>query len=360
MRLDRVAKEMRKASDRALLNGLRVLKGPKKPGGVVVFSIMKNEMYFLRAFLAYYRSLGVDHFLILDDQSGDGTLEFLLEQGDVTVLQSEYAYGEVYERRARLPWRSHQMRAGIRLKALIPNAFLSGKWCLYADADEFLILPPTVKKIGEFLDTVNRHGISVIPASVVEFYPAEYTNIAGEHTTVNSFDDLLIVSPFFDAVSLLELDSNGTVVRQKPSASGRLFSLYGVHFGGDHETHVRAEALDRSNAKQLAIGSAIHKIPLISPSSTVRLKSGHRANIPFSDQVLLSVAHFKFTPDVLRRRDEAVRTQAWSQSSAKYSKYDELFRKMAEGDGSFLGPDSTRYHAPNQLSDCGNLWTRLG
>ena len=38
-----------------------------------VCAIVHDEMFFLQAFLAHYRRLGADRFIILDDCSTDGT-----------------------------------------------------------------------------------------------------------------------------------------------------------------------------------------------------------------------------------------------------------------------------------------------
>ena len=40
-----------------------------------VCAIVHDEMFFLEAFLAHYRRLGADRFIILDDCSTDGTIE---------------------------------------------------------------------------------------------------------------------------------------------------------------------------------------------------------------------------------------------------------------------------------------------
>ena len=43
-------------------------------------------------FLSHYRSLGVKRFVFIDDNSNDGTREFLFEQSDCMVLGSSYTY----------------------------------------------------------------------------------------------------------------------------------------------------------------------------------------------------------------------------------------------------------------------------
>ena len=57
-----------------------------KSEGVTLLSRVKNEAFFMRPFLSHYRSLGVKRFVFIDDNSNDGTREFLFEQSDCMVL----------------------------------------------------------------------------------------------------------------------------------------------------------------------------------------------------------------------------------------------------------------------------------
>ena len=337
---------MRTATDRKLLSGIRILTGAKNPKGIVLFSIMRNERFFIEAFLNYYRELGVDHFLILDDGSDDGTKEILTEQYDVTVLESEFAYGEVY-RRVSLPFlRMQAMRAGIRLKALLPSAMLQDQWCVYADADEYSILPPEMHSFQQLVSELDRLSYRVVLGVVVEFYPKTYSDLKLDVQKAKSFDELLNIAPYFDSAKLLNANELGTIERLRPSASGRLFREYGVPLGS-------------TSGSKKHRGSATHKLPLIKPGRRVKLLSGHKASVSASPDLALTVAHFKFTPDVLRRTNLALNTQAWSGGSHKYSKYELLFEKMAECNGTFISSDSVRYKSGEQLVQCGNLWWNL-
>ena len=47
------------------------------PDAILAFVTVRNEMIRLPYFLDHYRGLGVDHFLIVDNGSDDGTAAFL-------------------------------------------------------------------------------------------------------------------------------------------------------------------------------------------------------------------------------------------------------------------------------------------
>ncbi|WP_179300281.1 glycosyltransferase [Pseudothioclava arenosa] len=92
---------------------------------VAVVACMRNEMFMLPQFLAHYRAMGVGAFLIADNCSDDGTLEYLEAQPDVSVFSVDTAY--------RL---SHY---GVAWQQALLAAFRVGRWSLVADADELLV-----------------------------------------------------------------------------------------------------------------------------------------------------------------------------------------------------------------------------
>ena len=63
---------------------------PAQP--ILLLSTMRNERIRLPYFLAYYRRLGIDHFLIVDNGSDDGTREYLADQPDVSVWSATAGY----------------------------------------------------------------------------------------------------------------------------------------------------------------------------------------------------------------------------------------------------------------------------
>ncbi|SDE59431.1 glycosyltransferase family 2 protein [Ruegeria marina] len=111
-------------------NALEMITGPERlvaarEAPVAVVACMRNEMFMLPSFLAHYRRLGVESFLIADNCSDDGTLEYLAEQPDVALFSVDTAYSKS---RYGVAWQQALM-ANLR-----PN-----RWSLVADADELLV-----------------------------------------------------------------------------------------------------------------------------------------------------------------------------------------------------------------------------
>lgn len=95
---------------------------------VVVIAVVRNERIILPHFLDHYRRLGVGGFLIADNLSDDGSLDYLAAQTDVGLFS---ASGQFRTTNQGTDW-----------KLALMSQLRGGCWSLVADADEFLILPP--------------------------------------------------------------------------------------------------------------------------------------------------------------------------------------------------------------------------
>ncbi len=60
-----------------------------KPDDILVFSTLRNEQVRLPYFLKYYREMGVNHFLMVDNGCDDGSREYLAEQPDVSLWSTD-------------------------------------------------------------------------------------------------------------------------------------------------------------------------------------------------------------------------------------------------------------------------------
>jgi glycosyl transferase family 2/galactosyltransferase len=92
---------------------------------VAVVACMRNEMFMLPHFLAHYRRLGVESFLIADNYSDDGTLEYLADQPDVALFSVDTDY--------------NLSQYGVAWQVALMGAFRVGRWSMVADADELLV-----------------------------------------------------------------------------------------------------------------------------------------------------------------------------------------------------------------------------
>ncbi|MGO4909635.1 glycosyltransferase [Pseudorhodobacter sp. W20_MBD10_FR17] len=96
-----------------------------RDAAVAVVACMRNEMFMLPHFLNHYRKLGVGAFVIADNCSDDGTLEYLAQQPDVALFSVDTDY--------------KLSRYGVAWQQAMMSALRVGKWSLVADADELLV-----------------------------------------------------------------------------------------------------------------------------------------------------------------------------------------------------------------------------
>ncbi|MEM0379699.1 MAG: glycosyltransferase family 2 protein, partial [Nanopusillaceae archaeon] len=124
----------------------------------IVIVPVRNERKMLPHFLSYYRKLGVESFVFIDNLSDDGTREYLLEQPDVVVFSADTDYKA-----------SHY---GICWQHAILSNFCIDKWVLLLDADEFLVYENCEEvNIKDFLNNVESMGFKGVRADLIDVYP---------------------------------------------------------------------------------------------------------------------------------------------------------------------------------------------
>jgi len=127
-------------------------------GAILCFATMRNEMPRLPHFLDHHRRLGVDHFLIVDNDSGDGTRAHLAAQQDVSLWTAAHSYKRARFGMDWLTWL--MMRHG------------HGHWCLTLDADECLIYPyHETRPLPALCDWLERQGRASMGALMLDMYP---------------------------------------------------------------------------------------------------------------------------------------------------------------------------------------------
>jgi hypothetical protein len=96
-------------------------------GEILCVACVRNESLRLPYFLDYHRDLGVDRFLVTDNDSDDGTTEYLLGQPDVHVFLTRERYSE--------------SGFGVSWIASLLELHAMGHWALTVDVDELLVFP---------------------------------------------------------------------------------------------------------------------------------------------------------------------------------------------------------------------------
>ena len=128
------------------------------PSDILLFSTLRNERVRLPYFLRYYRDLGVDHFLFVDNDSDDGTGEYLSRQPDVSVWSTSHSY--------------KRSRFGVDWLMWLQGRYGHGHWTLSVDADEFFVYPfCDTRPLRALTDWLDASSIKAFSAMLLDMYP---------------------------------------------------------------------------------------------------------------------------------------------------------------------------------------------
>lgn len=146
-------------------NLLELVSPPEKLAQInradlAVLACTRNEMTLLPQFLAHYRQMGVKAFLIADNLSDDGTLEYLAQQPDVGLFSVDSDY--------------NASQYGVAWQQAILANFRLNRWSLVADIDEFLVtgLPGTdAPSLQQITAEADAEGADALRIFMLDLYP---------------------------------------------------------------------------------------------------------------------------------------------------------------------------------------------
>lgn len=283
------------------------------PGAPVLLAVVKNEMLRLPYLIAYYRKLGFAHFLFVDNDSTDGTREFLLEQPDIFVFHTKESFG------------AHP-GAGLLWKNALLDRYCDGHWVLVADADELLIWPEVEREdIRALTRKMDKDGAKAVFTLMLDMYSDKPFGEIGYKPGLPFLD----YSPYFDP---------------KPFTLYRMNRYpYGEIWGGVRCRIFKAEA------------PKLHP-PTISKVPLVRWHKGQK--FAMAQHALLTalplapmrgaLLHFKMFDDLPVKCESDSARREYYEEGREYRILADAIRKAPNR--SFYDPEiSVRYEGPDQL-----------
>ena len=152
------------------------------PHAIILLSTVRNERIRLPYFMRYYRDLGVDHFLFVDNDSDDGTREYLAEQPDVSIWTTDASYKASH---FGVDWLTHLQRR-----------YCHGHWCLTVDVDEFLVYPfCETRPLRALTDWLDASAVRSFSAMLLDMYPKGPVQARPYHEGQNPFE----IAQWFDS-----------------------------------------------------------------------------------------------------------------------------------------------------------------
>ena len=149
LRAFRKRRELKRVADRT---------GLIRSGDILLFCTQRNEHIRLPYFLKYYRQMGVGHFFFVDNDSEDGSLDYLADQPDCSVWSTRASY-----KRARF---------GVDWLNWLQRKYAHGHWALTVDPDEFLVYPfCDTRPLRALTDWLDASSIKSFSAMLLDMYP---------------------------------------------------------------------------------------------------------------------------------------------------------------------------------------------
>ena len=150
------------------------------PAAIVLVACVRDEMIRIAQFLDHYRRIGVDHFVIVDNASEDGTAEWLEQQSDVSLYRTTQSFAA-----AGCGW------AWIETQL---ERHTAGRWCLVADADELLVYPGYPDRgLRDVIAYHEANGFTAMASLMLDMYAA---TLCPPKEAVGSLLDLC---PYYDS-----------------------------------------------------------------------------------------------------------------------------------------------------------------
>jgi Glycosyl transferase family 2 len=300
------------------LRAVRVRREAIGKAWCVLVTCVRNEMIRMPRFLDHYRRLGVEHFLIIDNESSDGLQTYLAGQVDCS---SWIARGSYKAAHFGMDWCNHLLaRHGV------------GKWCLTVDPDEFLVFPHAEAR---GLRSLTRYMESMAQPSLLAPLVDAYSDLRLSETLLYEDTDPFAVCPYFDRFNLT----------QRFNEENQNFWIQ----GGVRLRHFFAAMPERA--------PALNKVPLVKWVRGLHYASSmHHLNRPeFNCTVRGRPAavsgvlfHFKYVNLLTHKAAEEMQRAQHYAASAEYRAY------LEAGDPVLWDPDiSIRYRGTRQLQELG-------
>jgi Glycosyl transferase family 2 len=286
-----VVKEMKRRAVRAT-NHLKPVYDRThliKPGARLLMTMGRDENSRIPYFLEYYRKLGIDHFLFVDNQSDPPMADVLANEPDISLWYTDEAYADT--------------RYGVDWMNALLGRYAVGHWTMTVDLDEFFVYPfmehRSYNELLAFLNDSEKPGFYTV---LVDMYPEG--PISSAH--VPPGEAPLDHAPWFDGLGYYSMK------------------------GGHEDSWVRGGPRLRAfNPENISAAPSLNKTPLIKwhqrfayylsthVAYPTILNHAHRR----SHEPTGALLHFKFVSSFREKIDHAIKHKNHYNDSSEYQKY---------------------------------------
>lgn len=292
-------------------------------GDILLICTLRNEAVRIPFFLEYYRKLGVDHFLFVDNGSTDGFMDLVRGAEDISVWHTGASY--------------KASNYGVHWMNGLMRRYGAGHWSLTVDPDEFLVYPycetRSLKMLAEHLEEIEKESLGCV-----------MLDMCGENgvegAAYRAGQDPLEVCPWYDGEGYWSwFDEVIGTTWIGGGCRGRVF-----------------------NREQPVHAPAINKIPFIKAKrrylyllSTHSLLPAYLNSVHYDKPAVTGcLLHFKFLSTLKEKVAEEMRRREHFDGGREYAKYNEV---LTNEDVNLMGATSVRYESPRELVERGMMTT---
>ena len=284
---------------------------------VLLFMCLRNELFRLPYFVDYYRRIGVKHFLIIDNDSTDGVIEWAKSQPDISLWHTRASY--------------KASNFGMEWCNFLLRKYGTGHLCVTVDPDEFLVYPcmetRSLRELGEYMKMEKREAFHVVMLDA-------YSDKPLAETIYRQGDDPFEVAPFFDKDGYVQVSTHAmpTFTRGGPRM----------------RVHNRRDPLK---------SPALNKIPVVwwqwnfryvSSMHDIKPMRLMRVRDRFNPSITGALFHFKFFASLKDKAAEEMTRKEHYFGGTEYERYAKENRENLYEEGV-----SVRYESPEQLIGLG-------
>lgn len=333
---------------------------PDNPSEIRLVACVRNEFKRLPFFLNYYRALGVNRFIFVDDHSVDGGRDFLLAQTNCHVFSPNNSF--------------QAANCGVDWYNLLLDRYGMGYWTLTVDMDELLVYPhcETVK-LKEFCAYLSEEGSTAFYTFMLDMYPDRDLSKAVCDPGKAFYD----ICPYFDSdyvfVPRFKFFSN-PIMRFPPEdviGGPRLRKFYPEQQNASllNQLWLRVvwKSVNLLSKMKIGISDKPHKsptlfkVPLMKWHKGCARLSNHHVTAPSQGKlspITGVLMHFKFFADFHDKAKEEVRRGQHYAGAQEYKRY--LRHVAANSNVSFMYKGSVRYRDSNTILKHGLMRTTDG
>lgn len=274
---------------------------------ILLFAILRNESLRLSSFIDYYKTLGVDRFFFIDNNSSDMSREIILKEPKAHLFFTEESYIKHWY------WMEYLL-----------EMYGQDHWCLVVDIDEFFAYPNSeTMKLPCLINFLENSNYEAIRCFLLDMY--------SNNEIVENWKSPLEILNYFDK----DYHETYFTFQNKKTHLPYKFKIF--------EGGMRERVFGKTNPPHI-----LSKVPLFKYTSKTYLSQGMHAidNNELAD-IQGVVFHTKFLSDFIDEvKEESVKGQHYG-NAFYYKHYLETIQKNESV--TYYHEDSLKYKDSKQL-----------